>query len=231
MSIVNATLAPDAAYISADTVVADAATGHSIMQAQKLIVVEEKGFVASVVGNYAFHDTLRRRLADHPARNVVELAEYLPALLRALSRTTPDVGGRGNVVVVVGFADGKPAGFAFDGANGFETQAMVIGGGHVTMPGKFATDDPGYAALADLWNPAAAGEGVEDFHVGLARNQFAASERGLLALKGSIGGSLDIARIDREGVTRQNIQAFGQPKAKARPGSVGAALGRFHHAA
>jgi len=127
-----------------------------------------------------------------------------------LQKLRDEMAGLGESRVIhVGYSKrlGRPCGYTYDGADGFNSVEMPMNGGHTMMPAPW-TEHPDYKWLGALWTPAAAGVRTEEFHTALAINQHAAYRAGKLRIGSGIGGQVHTARVDRDGIQLRVAHEF-----------------------
>lgn len=100
---------------------------------------------------------------------------------------------------------GRVIGFLYASAEDFRSRPL--GAGHAMSPLP-SPDDPDYDDLAARWTPAALGIGTRDFHVRAAENIYRAYRRGLYPKGAGIGGWLDVATVDCDGIEVKRTHAF-----------------------
>lgn len=200
MTILNATITSAAAILAQDTFTADA-NGEPLGHAGKAMTFPDRQMVMGSRGSLAFTLAWSEILRTIPGADLVAINAAVPDALRRLAGLIPTIGEQ--AIIHIGWCHDtdSPAGFVYRVENDFAAE-RIEEGRHIIAPAVLATDDPGYPALYTAGLLASAGEGLGDFHTGLARNQFIASERGLFdGPPLGIGGTLCIHRIDRNGIT------------------------------
>ncbi|OIQ93740.1 hypothetical protein GALL_243320 [mine drainage metagenome] len=218
MTILNATLTADSLTVSQD--MAHCHPGGTLVEyAPKVITRPNRRMVAASAGNSAFAVELAATLDTLPRLDLDQIA----AGLRNLH------GAHAEQVVIVGWWEellGLPLAYVFQAEGGFAPQQIQPGAGHVISPAEALFEDR--AAMLVMSVAATQGQDVEGFHVALALAQREAARRGLIDKPGwgsqSIGGKLTIARLDRNGVHRRNLDIFGDQIASHKHNTAGDVL-------
>lgn len=227
MTALIATITPDAAWLSQDTLAAAPTGGKPAFGAgsvssdaaacaasaftgdgappeiaplgfvSKIAVVPHLNIVAGAAGDYLAAQLWGQVLAREVP--VDDIAE-LPAWAGAALADTMDIAGAEELMVVcLGWSQrlGRCAGYAFGAEDGFAPVELTEG--HSFMP---ALDAAGrhYDEICETWTPACDGIEVERFHRLAALNQHDSFARGRFAAGRGIGGRLVTARVDANGI-------------------------------
>ena len=121
----------------------------------------------------------------------------------------------------------RMTGYLYNAAESYQSTRLEAG--HAMMPLP-SPDHEDYDELARCWTAAAHGEGAEEFHVRMAKNQYDSFWRGRYKHGSGIGGQLHTARIDRDGIRVWVSHEFpgyaDQVAALGKIGGMAAALAR-----
>lgn len=230
MTILNATLTTSAAFIAQDDAVTGIAHDGTLvpMAGMRKVAVDEAGRIAvGVAGTTGFGDAIRALVRQGQFRSLPagRRAEHFADLCRQVwwerdpSRA---------VVIIVGWSAQRPGpfGFALSSEDGFSPVALEPGR-HAFMPVEFPAG-PSYDALVPLASQAAAGEGVEGFHVAAARLQAEAMLAGTSSARSVPPSSLTIVRVDAAGLHESAHPLWTIPGRHRSAGDIFAGSGRLN---
>jgi hypothetical protein len=211
----------DAAVAAQNTFVGDgqAPTTRAVRHGAKMMLLPNLNAVLFGAGNYApiidwgwICQAGMLGAVDDVIGMDLMAPRLLPKVKERLSPNAPFL------VCHVGWSerDGRMAGFAYNSADGF--RSTPLGPGHTMMPIVDA-EMPGYELVYRARQPASRGERTADFHVAVAKNQFAAWRAGKFRPGSVIGGQLHTARIDRHGLSVRVTHTFPDPEAERQAGN------------
>jgi hypothetical protein len=142
--------------------------------------------------------------AESTIREIIGTA---PAALAALWQALPDCGrAQGLRVLHLGWQEGGPVAAVHEWPE-FAPRYLPVGRGHTCQPAP-DTGGPGYDKLRAAWAPAAAGVGIDEFHVSVLCNQKWSLDQGHVTglVPGTkIGGKICSARVDAQGILTRVI--------------------------
>lgn len=197
MTILNATLTTDAAYICQDTAVFGE-RGRPVGETRKIAVYPIARMMLGFSGSVDFLRAVRHAVEGLP-QNAGDILAALPGIARANAHRP--AGGLSNAVVAVGMGPEGPCGIALDARDGFQTHRLVPGNGHVIMPAEIGAAT---AELAALSHRAAAGHDVAAFHRALAATQ-------ARTFPAAVGGTIELVEITRTGISVRRLGPVTTP--------------------
>jgi hypothetical protein len=205
----------DPAEAAHNTFVGDGAppTARAAKHASKIVLLPNLHAVLFGSGTYAalIYWAWMLQTGGVGVKNIIGIdlvaPHFLPVIKERFSPAAPFL------CCAVGWSesDGRVLGCAHNSVDHFK--ATLLTDGHVMNP-LAHPDMPDYAQLYELSELAAHGERVEDFHVAVAKNQFATWRAGLLRPGLVIGGQLHTARVDRHGLSVRVTHTFPDPEAE-----------------
>lgn len=195
MTAIIATVAPNGAWLSSDTLMVNADTGEALGHVRKFLILHRAKSALVIAGPVRavahMHQTIHR---DNPPtfRDVD----------KALADILPRHGDAGPIrAFALGWSDTGPAGVAYEvGPAGLSRHELAVGAGHALSPAEIDTIHPAYRMAYAQQEAAARGEGVEGFHRSILRCMLSASLKGMHGPTIAVGGMAETAIITDAGV-------------------------------
>jgi hypothetical protein len=230
MTILNATVTGTAAVLVMDSLLSErSASNRPLGTAEKIRIFPGRRMALGSAGLWRASVMWFEKIEAMGDAGLDDVNDRAPEVLHRLTHAHPDLFA-GFMAVHVGIdRDGTPAGYVYAvdlarpngerAAENFEPVRLAPGAGHVVSPGSFVEGTAAHAAMRDLWEGAATGHRLIEFHQALVREQVAGMRAGLCrladgtSLRRCMGGLVRMAVVDRKGVRVDEIAVL--PSARA----------------